>query len=66
MKKTIEQIFAELDGLMEKLEASGTTLEESFAYYQTGMKLVKECGEKIDKVEKQMIILQEGETDGEA
>ncbi len=65
MKKDIEQIFAELDELMEKLEASGTTLEESFAYYQTGMKLVKECGEKIDKVEKQMIILQEGEPDGE-
>lgn len=66
MKKTIEQTFAELDGLMEKLEASDTTLEESFAYYKEGMKLIQECGEKIDKVEKQMIILQGGEPDGDA
>ncbi len=66
MKKTIEQTFAELDELMEKLEASGTTLEESFVYYKEGMKLIRECGEKIDKVEKQMIVLQGGDADGEA
>lgn len=66
MKKTIEQTFTELDELMEKLEAPGTTLEESFAFYKTGMKLIRECGEKIDKVEKQMIVLQGGELDGDA
>lgn len=60
MEKTIEQTFAELDEIMEKLESSDTSLEESFACYETGMKLVKACGEKIDKVEKQIIILQEG------
>lgn len=67
MDKSIEQIFEELDGVMEKLESSDTSLEESFACYEQGMKLVKSCGEKIDKVEKQMIILQGGtETDGDA
>lgn len=65
MKKTIEQTFAELDEIMEKLESAETSLEESFACYEAGMKLVKACGEKIDKVEKQMIILQGGsEYDG--
>ena len=65
MKKTIEQTFAELDESMEKLESAETSLEESFACYEVGMKLVKACGEKIDKVEKQMIILQGGsEYDG--
>ena len=67
MEKSIEQTFAELDELLEKLESPDTTLEESFACYETGMKLVKACNDKIDKVEKQMIILQGGaEEDGDA
>ena len=67
MEQSIEQIFAELDGLVEKLEAPDSTLEESFACYEAGMKLVKACNDKIDKVEKQMIILQGGtEEDGDA
>lgn len=66
MDKSIEQTFGELDQIIAKLEASDTTLEESFACYEAGMKLVKACGDKIDKVEKQMIILQGGaEADGE-
>ena len=64
--RSIEQIFEELDRVMEKLEASDTSLEESFACYEAGMKLVKACGEKIDKVEKKMIILRGGTEDGDA
>lgn len=60
MELTIEETFEKLDQIMEKLESSDITLEESFAYYEAGMKLVKSCGEKIDKVEKQIIVLQEG------
>ena len=67
MSKSIEQTFEELDEIMDKLESSETTLEESFACYEAGMKLVKACGERIDQVEKQMIILQGGaEEDGDA
>ncbi len=67
MEKTIEQTFAKLDELVEKLESSDTTLEESFACYEAGMKLVKACSDRIDKVEKQMIILQGGAAeDGDA
>ena len=54
MEKSIEQTFAELEELLEKLESPDTTLEESFACYEAGMKLVKACNDKIDKVEKQM------------
>lgn len=63
MDKSIEQTFEELDQLMEKLESSDTSLEEAFACYEKGMKLVKACGEKIDKVEKQIIVLQGGAED---
>ena len=67
MDKSIEETFEELDRIMEKLESNDTALEESFACYEAGMKLVKACGEKIDRVEKQMIVLQGGtEEDGDA
>lgn len=59
-EKSIEQIFADLDQILEKLEAADTSLEDSFTYYEAGMKLVRSCGEKIDKVEKQLLVLQEG------
>ena len=65
--QSIEETFAQLDELLEKLEASDTSLKESFACYEAGMKLVKACSDKIDKVEKQMMILQGGEeADGDA
>lgn len=65
--QSIEETFAQLDEILEKLEASDTSLEESFACYEAGMKLVKACSDKIDKVEKQMMILQGGEeADGDA
>ena len=66
-EQSIEETFAQLDEILEKLEASDTSLEESFACYEAGMKLVKACSDKIDKVEKQMMILQGGEeADGDA
>ena len=65
--QSIEETFAQLDVLLAKLEASDTSLEESFACEEAGMKLVKACSDKIDKVEKQMMILQGGEeADGDA
>ena len=67
MEKSIEQTFAELDDSWKSWKSPDTTLEESFACYEAGMKLVKACNDKIDKVEKQMIILQGGaEEDGDA
>ena len=66
MDKSIEDIFEEKDQIMEKMEAQDNSLEDSFASYEAGMKLIRACGEKIDKVEKKIIVLQGGqETDGE-
>ena len=59
--QTIEEAF-ELDGIVEQLERADVSLEESFLIYQTGMKLLKECSEKIDTVEKRMLMMNE---DGE-
>ena len=57
--QTIEDAFVELDGIVEQLERADVSLEESFLIYQTGMKLLKECSEKIDTVEKRMLMMNE-------
>ena len=65
-KKNIEETFEELEEVIRKLEAGESSLEESFQYYEAGMKLVKSCNEMIEQVEKQMIMLNEnGEDDGQ-
>ena len=58
---TIEESFQELEGILEKLEDSESSLEESFAWFEKGMKLVKSCSAQIDQVEKKIIVLSEGE-----
>ncbi|HHT57819.1 MAG TPA: exodeoxyribonuclease VII small subunit [Herbinix luporum] len=60
----LEEAFEKLDTIIEELEKPDTSLENSFALYQEGMKLLKACNDSIDKVEKELIILSEsGETD---
>ena len=59
---TLEQSFARLDEILTALESRDITLEESFQIYQQGMELLKQCNQKIDRVEKKMqIINEEGE-----
>ena len=36
------------------MEDSGLTLDERFALYKEGVKLIKYCSEKIDTVEKEL------------
>ena len=64
MEKTIETAFEELDQIMKELESGERPLEESFLLYKKGMELVKFCNDKIDHVEKQLIMLNEGAEDG--
>lgn len=58
---SIEENFDELEEIIKKLEAGDSTLEESFTCYEAGMKLVKSLSGQIDKVEKQIQILSEGD-----
>ncbi len=60
----IEENFDKLDEIIAAMEDSDVTLEKSFKLYNEGIKLVKSCNAQLDKVEKQMIILGEDETDG--
>ncbi len=56
-KMTLEQSFENLDNIIEKLQGGELTLEESFKMYEEGMKLVKNCNDALDKVEKKLITI---------
>jgi len=58
-EKTLEVAFAELDMMLEKLADREVSLEESFAVYAEGTKLLQYCNEKLDQVEKKMLVLNE-------
>lgn len=54
---SVEESFARLDEIVGALESQELSLEDSFALYQTGMQLLKSCGEKLDTVEKKILIM---------
>ena len=66
MAKTLEQSFERLEEIITQMEKSDTTLDASFKMCQEGMKLVESCNNQLDKVEKQIIVLNDdGEQDDE-
>ncbi len=59
---TLEQAFARLDELSERLEQNDITLEEGFELYREGISLIQLCNRRIDTVEKKMLqVNQNGE-----
>ena len=61
---TLEESFRELDSLIQAMEDREISLEDSFLKYKQGMELLKTCSQKIDRVEKQMLIVNDrGEAD---
>jgi len=56
---SLEQSLAQLEQVMEELGSPELTLEESFAKYKQGMDLLLKCNQAIDKVEKELMILEE-------
>lgn len=58
-EQTLEELFAELDQVASELEKGDLSLEESFQLYRDGMEKLKQCNQKIDEVEKKVLILEE-------
>lgn len=59
---TLEEMFADLETVIGKMESTDITLEQSFELYNRGMELLKKCNKAIDTVEKKVLVLDE---DGE-
>lgn len=59
---TLEKAFEELEEIIEKMNDREVSLDDSFALYTEGTKLLKYCNKQLDAVEKKMLVLSE---DGE-
>lgn len=60
-KIILEESFEQLETIIAELEKGDMTLEDSFKKYEEGMKLIKICSNSIDRVEKKLIVLENGE-----
>ena len=48
---TMEERFAALDEILHQMESDGVALEESFALYEKGMRLLSETNERLAALE---------------
>lgn len=60
-KIILEESFEQLETIIAELEKGDMTLEDSFKKYEEGMKLIKNCSNSINRVEKKLIVLENGE-----
>ncbi len=61
---SLKELFAQVDDLLEQMESTDISLEEGFAAYQKGRALLRLCEEKIDLIEKKVMVLdEEGDMD---
>ena len=58
-EETLEELFGRLDRIIAKLEDRDTTLEDSFAAYEQGVRYLKACNDKLDNIEKKMLVINE-------
>lgn len=56
-KVSLEELFTEIEGILEKMEDQDISLEDSFLLYEDGMKKLKQCNDRIDRVEKKMLVI---------
>ncbi len=58
-KMSIEERMDTIEEIIENMESDEATLESSFTLYEKGMKLIAGCNEAIDRVEKEVLKLNE-------
>lgn len=58
---SIEEAFDELDRILMRMEEPELGLSDSIALYKKGVKLLEKCSQTLDKTEKEIQILQEGQ-----
>lgn len=54
---SLEEMFQELDEILAGMENRDVSLEDAFALYEKGMKKVRQCNDKLDLVEKKMLVI---------
>ena len=62
-KFSIEEAFKHLEDIIGKLSEEEVSLSDSMDLYKKGVKLLDKCSQTLDKTQKEIIILQEGQND---
>ena len=58
-KESLEELFEQLGNILADMENPELSLEDAFMLYEQGMKMLKNCNQKIDAVEKKMLKMNE-------
>ena len=58
-KFEIDEGFRQVDEILTKLSSEEIKLPEAVKLYTEGVNLVKQCKDSLDKVEKELIVLEE-------
>lgn len=56
-KESFENSLAELEKIVRQLEEGDLSLEESLALFENGVRLSRECRERLDQAERRIEIL---------
>ncbi|MCI8276524.1 MAG: exodeoxyribonuclease VII small subunit [Clostridia bacterium] len=56
-ENTFEELITKLEELTNKLEGEKLSLDESVKLFEEGIKISKECNEKLENAEKRISIL---------
>ena len=62
-KFSIEGAFEQLEDIIEQLSSEEISLSASMDLYKKGVKILDKCSQTLDKTQKEIIILQEGQND---
>lgn len=57
MAKTFESSLAELEKIVENLESGELSLEESLKLFENGVRLSRECRERLNEAERKIEVL---------
>ena len=64
-KFSIEGAFEQLEDIIEQLSSEEISLSDSMDLYKKGVKILDKCSQTLDKTQKEIIILQEGQNDAD-
>ena len=56
---SLNDAMLKVEELIKRMEDPECPLEESFEHYREGLRLLKKCSESIDRVEKEIEVLEE-------
>lgn len=53
----LEEVIAQVEQCITRLEDPQVSLEDSFRYYEQGIAKLKICNEKVEQIEKKMLMI---------